>query len=121
MTMWLGFVACAAAGALVGLIAGLWISGMAHREDLRAADERRPLLADGAMAALRPGDTGILLCQLDGMTPEQQARMIESLKKTAVRARERGIELIVIPEFGGQKVIVVPRAGLAEHADDGAL
>lgn len=118
--MWLGLVACAAAVALGGLAAGLWIAGTAHREGLRAAAERRPLLADGAMAALRPGDTGILLCQLDGMTLEQQTRMIDSLKKTAIRARERGIELIVIPEFGGQKVIVVPRAGLAEHADDGA-
>lgn len=91
----------------INAVAAVWNIVSAVRYDRKAARldretyEKRPVISDDNMAILRPGDTGIILCQLESMTLEQQASMIESLTKMVSHAKERGIEFIIIPEFGG--------------------
>lgn len=90
----------------------------ANRLD-RETYEKRPVISDDKMAILRPGDTCIVLCQLENMTVDQQTRLIESLTEMISNAKERGIEFIIIPEYGGQKIFVVSRNDLTEQANHG--
>lgn len=102
---------------LASLLAlGCWGAGAirywrkAAQLDLEAYKER-PLIPDDKVAMLRPGDTCLLLCQLEDMTLHQQERLIESLGKFVSVFKERGIALVIIPEFGGQKVFVISSDG----------
>lgn len=79
----------------------------------------RPLLSDDRVASLRPGDTVLMLPPLGGMTADQQTAMAGSIKAMAESAKARGIEFIVVPDWG-QKAIVVSRGIQAERADDEA-
>ena len=60
-----------------------------------------------------------MLPSLDGMTADQQIALIASMEAMIEPVRERGIEFIVMPDWG-QKVIVVSRGDLPEHADHGS-
>lgn len=101
-----------------GLVADIRRQRMADRLD-RETYEKRPVISDDKMAILRPGDTCIVLCQLENMTVDQQTRLIESLTEMISNAKERGIEFIIIPEYGGQKIFVVSRNDLTEQANHG--
>lgn len=102
--------------AMCWLAASIFKFRKAMRLDLESY-EKRPLFSDDKSAALRPGDTVLMLPPLDGMTADQQTALIGSMKAMTEPARERGIEFIVIPDWG-QKAIVVSRGIQAERADD---
>lgn len=109
----------------INAVASVWNIVSAIRYD-RKADrldretyKERPVIPGEKMAILRPGDTGILLCRLDGMTLKQQEQYVESIRGIMLNVKERGVELIVIPEFGDAKMIIVNRGELAECADNG--
>lgn len=101
-----------------GLVADIRRQRMADRLD-RETYEKRPVIPDDKMAILRPGDTCIVLCQLENMTVDQQTRLIESLTEMVSHAKERGVEFIIIPEYGGQKIFVVSRSELAKQTNHG--
>lgn len=110
---------------LASLLAlGCWGAGAirywrkAAQLDLEAY-KTRPLLPEDKVAVMRPGDTVLLMPSLDGMTLDQQTRLVDAIKRMAERARALGIEFIVLPDWG-QKTIVVSRRDLPEHADDGS-
>lgn len=106
------------------LTAGVWSLAAAIRYMRKVArlDREtlgvRPLLPADKMAALRPGDTVLMFPPLDGMTTDQQVALIGSMKVMIESARERGIEFIVVPDWG--HAIVVSRGGLSEQADHGS-
>lgn len=109
---------------LASLLAlGCWGAGAirywrkAAQLDLEAY-KARPLLPDDKVAVMRPGDTVLLLLPLDGMTLDQQTKLVDSTKRMAERAGALGIEFIASPDWG-QKAIVVARSSLSEHAHDG--
>ncbi|CAM3839493.1 hypothetical protein [Castellaniella denitrificans] len=85
------------------------------KREKKDSDEKRPLLSDDKVAVMRPGDTVLLLLPLDGMTLDQQAKLVDATKRMAERARALGIEFIVIPDWG-QKAVVVARSHLSEHS-----
>lgn len=110
---------------LASLLAlGCWGAGAirywrkAAQLDLEAY-KTRPLLPEDKVAVMRPGDTVLLMPSLDGMTLDQQTRLVDAIKRMAERARALGIEFIVLPDWG-QKTIVVSRRDLPERADDGS-
>ena len=107
------------------LVAGAWNSAAAiryTRKEARLDREAwgaRPLLPPDKVEVLQPGDTVLMLPSLDGMTADQQIALIASMEAMIEPVRERGIEFIVMPDWG-QKVIVVSRGDLPEHADHGS-
>ncbi|THF67506.1 hypothetical protein E6C76_03860 [Pseudothauera nasutitermitis] len=107
------------------LAAGAWSLAAAiryTRKEARLDRETlgtRPLLSDDRVASLRPGDTVLMLLPLAGMTADQQTALIGSIKTMAESAKARGIEFIVLPDWG-KKAIVVSRGIQAERADDEA-
>jgi len=97
--------------------------GVCHRRKLaRMAKpsketQPQPLVSDDKMAALRHGDTVLLLLSLDEMTVDQQTRFVDSVKKMIEPAQARGIEFIITPDWK-QKAIVVSRSATKEQAGD---
>lgn len=53
------------------------------------------------------------------MTLHQQGRLIESLNEFVPVFKERGIALVVNPEFGGQKVFAISGDGPSLHGSVG--
>lgn len=96
------------------LVAGVWLLTAAIRYERKITnmdkedDKARPLLSDDKAATLRAGDTVLLMPSLDGMSSNQQQRMMVLMKEIIVSLSERGIEFIVLPDWG-QKAIVVSR------------
>lgn len=89
----------------------------------REAYERRPLMSDERLMALRPGDTVLITPPLGDMTLHQQFALISLMEKNALSLKKRGvdIEFIVVPDFGQNPVIVVSRSGLQKHHVDDDL
>ena len=95
------------------LVVGGWLLLAAIRYERKITnmdkedDKARPLLSDDKAATLRAGDTVLLMPSL-GMTSDEQKKMMVLMKEIIVPLRERGIEFIVLPDWG-QKAIVVTR------------
>ena len=112
-------------GGMAGLIGLVWlcVEAIRHRSKALRLDretyEKRPLVPDEKLAVLRPGDTVLMMPPLDDLTKDQQEVLVGSMKAMIEPAKERGIEFIVIPDWG-QKAIVVSRGALPERADDQA-
>lgn len=108
---------------MIGFAAMIWhlSEAIRYRQKLmrldHAAMESRPLMPDDRVAALKPGDTVILMLSLDDMTCEQQKRLMASIKETIEPAKARGIEFIVIPDWK-HKAIVVSRSILPVQHDN---
>ncbi|MDW0357767.1 hypothetical protein Q8G38_00390 [Halomonas venusta] len=107
------------------LVVGGWLLTAAIRYERKIAnlgredDKARPLLSDDKAATLRAGDTVLLMPSL-GMTSDQQKKMMVLMKEIIVPLRERGIEFIVLPDWG-QKAIVVSRGTPPRAGSDGAF
>lgn len=80
------------------------------RKIQKAVDATRPLLSDTDWAAMRPGDTALVMLKMDQMTEDQQQRMMKGIIQIMQRARERGIEVIALPVRKGDQAVVVTRS-----------
>lgn len=80
------------------------------RKIQKAVDATRPLLSDTDWAAMRPGDTALVMLKMDQMTEDQQQRMMKATVQIMQRAKERGIEVIALPVRSGDQAVVVARS-----------
>lgn len=107
---------------IAGLIGLVWlcVEAIRYRSKALRLDrdtyEKRPLVPDEKLATLRPGDTVLMMPPLDGLTVDQQEVLVGSMKAMIEPAKARGIEFIVVPDWG-QKAIVVSRGALPERAE----